>query len=117
VGFERRVVEGAPARLVDDGLPRAERLDAPAQQQLGIERGAVVGQQLGRELRAMRRRREDRRAALDQPPPAQVDVCAVGSVEADDVDDRPLGGPERLDERLHLRERLRGPGDLDGAAV
>jgi len=97
VGFEWRVVKGAPARLVDDGLPRAERLGAPAQEQLGIERGAVVREQLGRELRAMGRGREDRRAALDQAPPAQVDVLAVGSVEADDVDDRPLGGPEGLD--------------------
>jgi hypothetical protein len=119
VGFERCAVEGAPARLVDDGLPRAERLDAPAQQQLGIERGALVlvGQQLGRELRAMRRRREDRPAALDQAPPAQIDVLAVGSVEADDVDDGPLGGSERLDELPHLRQRLRGAGDLEAAAV
>ena len=65
----------------------------------------------------MGRGREDRRAALDQAPPAQVDVLAVGSVEADDVDDRPLGGPEGLDHRLHLRQRLRGAGDLGGPAV
>src|SRR5439155_14576463 len=43
VGLERRLEEGAPARLVDDRLARPDALDAPARRSSVSSRGALAG--------------------------------------------------------------------------
>src|SRR5437773_1432865 len=115
--FQRGLEESAPARLVDDELLVPEILKPARQQQFRIHPDAWVREQLLRELRSIGVGVEDPLTLLDRPPPAEVDVAPVASVEADDVDDRSSCGPERFHERTDVGERRRGPWNLERLAV
>src|SRR5206468_326500 len=45
--FERRLVEGSPARLVDEHLARPDVLDAAGQEKLRLESGRAGGEEAG----------------------------------------------------------------------
>src|SRR5207247_4138738 len=87
VRFERRLEEGAPARLVDDHLAGPGVLDAAGEEKLRVEAGRVRGDQARSELRARRAGQDEARSLRDGAAAAEVDVAAVGPVEADDVHD------------------------------
>ena len=61
----------------------------------------------GSELRSAAVRRERLPAAHDRLAPAEVDVGAVGPIQAHDVDDRPLAGTKRLRQLAHRGQRCR----------